>query len=84
MSASTQSRFLSRRGFFGWASSLAAALGVAPLVSSAKSLASPTSSPDGEDYYTKLGVQPIINAAGTYTTLTAACMPPGCSPPRVS
>ena len=31
---------------------------------------------DGEDYYAKLGVRTIINAAGTYTTLTAACMPP--------
>ena len=31
---------------------------------------------DGEDYYAKLGVPTIINAAGTYTTLTAACMPP--------
>jgi L-seryl-tRNA(Ser) seleniumtransferase len=30
----------------------------------------------GEDYYDKLGVEKIINAAGTYTTLTAACMPP--------
>lgn len=30
----------------------------------------------GEDYYNKLGVPKIINAAGTYTTLTAACMPP--------
>ncbi len=30
----------------------------------------------GEDYYDKLGVPTIINAAGTYTTLTAACMPP--------
>ena len=28
------------------------------------------------DYYDKLGVAKIINAAGTYTTLTAACMPP--------
>jgi L-seryl-tRNA(Ser) seleniumtransferase len=33
-------------------------------------------SSDGEDYYAKLGVSTIINAAGTYTTLTAACMPP--------
>jgi L-seryl-tRNA(Ser) seleniumtransferase len=32
--------------------------------------------PGGEDYYAKLGVQPIINAAGTYTFLTAAVMPP--------
>src|SRR5581483_9285027 len=66
----------SRRSFFRWASSLAAAIGVAPLVSSAKALSPPTISTDGEDYYAKLGVSPIINAAGTYTTLTAACMPP--------
>jgi L-seryl-tRNA(Ser) seleniumtransferase len=38
--------------------------------------ASPASAPAGEDYYAKLGVQPIINAAGTYTFLTAAVMPP--------
>jgi L-seryl-tRNA(Ser) seleniumtransferase len=75
MSGSTESqgRLHSRRGFFRWASSLAAALSAAPLVSSAKALSSPTA---GEDYYAKLGVTPIINAAGTYTTLTAACMPP--------
>jgi L-seryl-tRNA(Ser) seleniumtransferase len=30
----------------------------------------------GEDYYEKLGVTKIINAAGTYTILTAAVMPP--------
>ena len=82
MSGSTQSQesFLSRRGFFGWATSLAGALGMAPLVMSAKAVSSPNSSPaassDGEDYYAKLGVPTIINAAGTYTTLTAACMPP--------
>ena len=35
-----------------------------------------TTSLTGEDYYAKLGVQPIINAAGTYTYLTAAVMPP--------
>src|SRR5882672_3911778 len=79
-SSETQGGFLSRRGFFRWSSSLAAALGVAPLVSSAKvlssSMASPMASSDGEDYYAKLGVPTIINAAGTYTTLTAACMPP--------
>ncbi len=68
--------FLSRRRFVRWASSLAAALSSAPLVSSAKTLSSPVVPPDGDDYYAKLGVAPIINAAGTYTTLTAACMPP--------
>src|ERR1700687_2969303 len=88
MSGSTESRstesqggFLSRRGFFRWASSLDAALGAAPLGFSAQALSSstassPAESPDGEDYYAKLGVPTIINAAGTYTTLTAACMPP--------
>ena len=80
-SSKSQRGILSRRGFVGWASSLAAALGVAPLVSSAKAFSLPTgSSPaiasNGEDYYAKLGVPTIINAAGTYTTLTAACMPP--------
>jgi L-seryl-tRNA(Ser) seleniumtransferase len=51
-------------------------LGAAPLVFSAKALSPPMASSDGEDYYAKLGVLTIINAAGTYTTLTAACMPP--------
>ena len=32
--------------------------------------------PDGEDYYDKLGVTKIINAAGTYTMFTASIMPP--------
>ena len=31
---------------------------------------------EGEDYYDKLGVAKIINAAGTYTMLTASTMPP--------
>jgi L-seryl-tRNA(Ser) seleniumtransferase len=77
MSATTESpaRFLSRRTFFGWASSLTAALGVAPLISSAKTLASPMAAAEGEDYYAKLGVPTIINAAGVYTILTASCMP---------
>jgi L-seryl-tRNA(Ser) seleniumtransferase len=65
----TDKRF-SRRRFFRWTGGLAAAFGVA------RSFASPTAEVDGEDYYAKLGVPKIINAAGTYTTLTAACMPP--------
>ncbi len=76
VSSESQAGFLSRRHFFRWTGSLAAALGAAPLVSSAQSLSSATVSSDGEDYYDKLGVTKIINAAGTYTTLTAACMPP--------
>lgn len=33
------------------------------------------SAAEGEDYYDKLGVAKIINAAGTYTALTASIMP---------
>jgi L-seryl-tRNA(Ser) seleniumtransferase len=62
----------SRRRFFRSTTALAAGLGVAPLVPSANA-AEPVA---GDDYYSKLGVPTIINAAGTYTTLTAACMPP--------
>ena len=78
MSESTESQagFLSRRRFFRWVSALSAGVGVGSLVSSAETFSSPTPSSDGEDYYAKLGVPTIINAAGTYTTLTAACMPP--------
>jgi len=80
MSASPQAQagfgFISRRRFFRGVSSLTAALGVAPLVSAAETVAASGASADGEDYYAKLGVSTIINAAGTYTMLTAACMPP--------
>lgn len=66
----------SRRRFFHWTSSLAATLGAAPLLHSAEAVAAPVAHTSGEDYYEKLGVDKIINAAGTYTALTAACMPP--------
>ena len=77
--AESSQGFFSRRSFFRFSRSLAAGLGLAPLISSAKGLSSVVTSPaekEGEDYYAKLGVRTIINAAGTYTTLTAACMPP--------
>jgi len=67
---------LSRRRFFRWSSSLAAALGAAPFFSNGQAAAAPPAQPEGEDYYDKLGVPKIINAAGTYTMFTAACMPP--------
>jgi L-seryl-tRNA(Ser) seleniumtransferase len=60
-----------RRGFLGWANSGLAALGLAGGKLEAKDHA-----PMGEDYYEKLGVTKIINAAGTYTALTASTMPP--------
>jgi len=64
----------SRRKFFHWTSSFVAALGTAPLLQSAQAVGAGTVA--DKDYYDKLGVEKIINAAGTYTTLTAACMPP--------
>jgi L-seryl-tRNA(Ser) seleniumtransferase len=54
-----------RRGFIGWAgAALAVPASAVPAV------------PMAEDYYDKLGVTKIINAAGTYTFLTASIMPP--------
>jgi L-seryl-tRNA(Ser) seleniumtransferase len=67
---------LTRRRFIAWTRSVAAAAGFAPLLPGKAALALPVVQTPGEDYYDKLGVAKIINAAGTYTTLTAACMPP--------
>ena len=60
---------LTRRRFIGWSqAALAAAL------TSRESAFAAAST--GDDYYQKLGVEKIINAAGTYTYLTASVMPP--------
>jgi L-seryl-tRNA(Ser) seleniumtransferase len=61
---------LTRRRFLGCGPAAALAAAMRFPASAA------TAPPGGEDYYAKLGVQPIINAAGTYTYLTAAVMPP--------
>jgi uncharacterized pyridoxal phosphate-dependent enzyme len=63
-----------RRNFFRQASN---ALAIAR-VATAPGEAGETPQPQehGEDYYDKLGVTKIINAAGTYTILTASIMPP--------
>jgi L-seryl-tRNA(Ser) seleniumtransferase len=54
-----------------------ALLGAAPFLGTAsEALAAPAPSSSSDDYYAKLGVEKIINAAGTYTYLTAALMPP--------
>jgi L-seryl-tRNA(Ser) seleniumtransferase len=63
--------FTTRRHFFDSAKG-ALALGAAGALPGA---ASPTTEPT-VDYYDKLGVAKIINAAGTYTVLTASLMPP--------
>jgi uncharacterized pyridoxal phosphate-dependent enzyme len=56
---------MKRRTFFGTVGSAAAA-----------SAATDKGAESGEDYYEKLGVTKIVNAAGTYTALTASIMPP--------
>lgn len=63
----------SRREFFKWSGGMAALGGLA-----STSCAGPTEreAASGTDYYQKLGVSKIINAAGTYTILTASIMPP--------
>jgi uncharacterized pyridoxal phosphate-dependent enzyme len=55
-----------------------AVVGAAAVCTSPNLLASETkpSLPKGVDYYQKLGVTPFINAAGTYTVLSASTMPP--------
>ncbi|HXA05063.1 MAG TPA: aminotransferase class V-fold PLP-dependent enzyme [Bryobacteraceae bacterium] len=66
--------FQTRRDFFGWSRGLLGAAGLASQTVSLK--AAPASVDEGEDYYNKLGVAKIINAAGTYTMFTASIMPP--------
>src|SRR5689334_18313800 len=62
-----------RRSFFSWTRNALAATGV--LKASPGQAAVPALT-QGADYYDKLGVTKIINAAGTYTALTASIMPP--------
>jgi L-seryl-tRNA(Ser) seleniumtransferase len=64
---------VSRRRFLGWSQGLLAAASAIPWL---ESQAKAEPAPADEDYYNKLGVDKIINAAGTYTYLTAAVMPP--------
>src|SRR5580692_6030270 len=59
-----------RRRFFG------NALATAGLLEVSAQAATDTTHTDAEDYYDKLGVTKIINAAGTYTMYTASIMPP--------
>jgi L-seryl-tRNA(Ser) seleniumtransferase len=66
-----------RRDFFGWTRRLLAAGGLASQALPLKAAPAPNhAGEEGEDYYEKLGVTKIINAAGTYTILTASTMPP--------
>lgn len=75
MSEQDAEREISRRRFLSLSSAAVATLGTVPFVGSATGSFAETSA-SADDYYAKLGVEKIINGAGTYTYLTAACMPP--------
>ena len=70
----------SRRRFLRASQATVAALSAAPILGSATKMLAATapggSADASRDYYDKLGVTKIINAAGTYTELTSAVMPP--------
>ncbi len=53
-----------------------AVLGTAAVCSSPALARTTAKAVKGVDYYAKLGVTPFINAAGTYTVLSASTMPP--------
>ena len=68
-----------RRSFLRWSQSALAFVGAGSVLGRAPEAIAATSngtSSAADDYYAKLGVEKIINAAGTYTYLTAAVMPP--------
>ncbi len=66
----------SRRSFFAHARAALASIGFSSVMTPMRAIGAEVSPEDnGVDYYAKLGVQEIINAAGTYTSLTAAIMP---------
>src|SRR5882672_7019894 len=69
---------ISRRKLLGKGTQAIFAGGVgayAASVAGAAPAAEASPAPIGVDYYEKLGVTPFINAAGTYTVLTASTMP---------
>ena len=70
----------SRRRFLRASPATVAALSAVPMLGSAADVFGGTVVDDAAnappDYYDKLGVTKIINAAGTYTELTSAVMPP--------
>ena len=73
------SDFSTRRHLFGQVGGLLGTVVLAEETRAAQSInrhAGGAANPTAEDYYDKLGVTKIINAAGTYTVLTAAVMPP--------
>ena len=68
--------FGTRRRFFAHIYKALAGCTLAHVLPFQAAAATPQPADQGEDYYDKLGVTKIINAAGTYTHLTASTMPP--------
>jgi L-seryl-tRNA(Ser) seleniumtransferase len=66
----------SRRSFLRSGKRALAAGGLAVSGAALSPAATHPPADEGEDYYEKLGVAKIVNAAGTYTALTASTMPP--------
>jgi D-glucosaminate-6-phosphate ammonia-lyase len=64
----------SRRGFLETLSTLPLAGGLT--AASAAPAAAASTRRRGVDYFRELGIRPFINAAGTYTAMTASLMPP--------
>jgi L-seryl-tRNA(Ser) seleniumtransferase len=64
-----------RRAFFNWTKNALATAGVLS-ATPGRAETPATPHPANVDYYDKLGVTKIINAAGTYTMFTASLMPP--------
>jgi L-seryl-tRNA(Ser) seleniumtransferase len=75
MSSGAVRNNFTRRSFLSWSQTAMTFLGVSSLLRTTEVVAA-TAPTTPEDYYDKLGVAKIINAAGTYTTLTASVMPP--------
>jgi uncharacterized pyridoxal phosphate-dependent enzyme len=66
---------LTRRTFFGRLSTLPLVGGFLGGLAPADAAAA-ASSPAARDFFKELGVRPFINAAGTFTDMTASLMPP--------
>jgi len=70
-------RFMTRRKFFRKTGcTLMASGAVAYGGAASEARAKGQASEKGVDYYSKLGVTPFINAAGTFTVLSASILPP--------
>jgi seryl-tRNA(Sec) selenium transferase len=81
MSNTGMKGLVTRRGFLRWSQAAMAVIGAFPMLGRTERAfgAAHTTEEAGsseDDYYAKLNVNKIMNAAGTFTVLTSVCMPP--------